>query len=46
MTEMEVAEMIERHIDFYTVDNDGSDRGAHTVLIKFSETSLRLTRPP
>ena len=29
MTEMEVAEMIEQHIDFYTVDKDGSERSVH-----------------
>ena len=29
MNEMEVAEMIERHIDFYTVDKDGSERSVH-----------------
>ena len=29
MTEMEVAEMIEQHIDFYTVDKDGNERLVH-----------------
>ena len=29
MNEMEVAEMIEQHIDFYTVDKDGSERSVH-----------------
>ena len=29
MNEMEVAEMIEQHIDFYTVDEDGNRRSVH-----------------
>ena len=29
MNEMEVAEMIEQHIDFYTVDKDGNRRSVH-----------------
>ena len=29
MNEMEVAEMIEEHIDYYTVDEDGTRRSVH-----------------
>jgi len=29
MNEMELAEMIEAHIDYYTVDEDGTDRSVH-----------------
>ena len=29
MSEMEVAEMIEEHIDYYTVDEDGTRRSVH-----------------
>ena len=29
MNEMEVAEMIEEHIDYYTVDEDGNRRSVH-----------------
>ena len=29
MNEMEVAEMIEQHIDYYTVDEDGNRRSVH-----------------
>ncbi len=29
MTELEVAEMIEKNINYYTVDKDGSERSVH-----------------
>ena len=32
MNDMEVAEMIERHIDFYTVDEGGSERSVHLPM--------------
>ena len=32
MAEMEVAEMIEQHIDFYTVDKDGNERSVHLPM--------------
>ena len=32
MNEMEVAEMIEQHIDFYAVDKDGNERSVHLPM--------------
>ena len=32
MNEMELAEMIEEHIDYYTVDKDGSVRSVHLPM--------------
>ena len=32
MTEMEVAELIERHIDYYATDNNGNERSVHLPM--------------
>jgi hypothetical protein len=32
MDEMELAELIEQHIDFYTVDEDGNERSVHLPM--------------